>query len=244
LIERVHGYLRIIKGFRSPLCVNPSRAVAALIVAPTCLAFATGASAAAGLPPIHAAKCLQWQYHGQSGAETALRAEREAAAGRVVSPTTRQAVSRIRGIQIDAPILTKNCRSIASRIAGRNHGSAAAHSGSNMRLDIAVDSHAKVRGTQYQVPRIWYQSRYAKLGANGSLHHPVAIEAVATKSAQAPPARPNAQGNVRDTRVMVKIGLLLGLGYLLFLTLWFWATRLRPRPTRADRSIDTGRRIE
>lgn len=178
----------------------------------------------------------------------ALRAERDLKSGHVVSPATRRAVSRIRGIPIlissDAPIITKNCRSIVSRIAGQNHGSGAAYSRPNVRLDIATDSLAKPHGTQYQVPRIWYQPRFVKLKASDKPLHPVAIEAVATKSAQGSQARPSAQGNARDTSVMIKIGLLLGLGYLLFLTLWFWATRLRPRPTRADRGIDTGRRIE
>lgn len=198
--------------------------------------------------PTEAAKRLQWQYHGGSGAETALRAEREVGAGHAVSPAARRAISRIRGIQIlvpiDARIITENWRSIVSRIAGQNHRSAEAYARPNVKSDIASDSRSKPHGTQYQVARIWYQPRYPKLEPSDNPRHPVAIEAVATKSAQGSPARPNAQENVRDTRVMVKIGLLLGLGYLLFLTLWFWATRVRPRPTRAGRGIDTGRRIE
>lgn len=217
-------------------------------MAPACLAFATGASAAGGLAPTQAAKCLQWQYHSGSGAEMAPHAERDLKGGHVVSPATRRAVSRIRDIQIlvssDAPITTKNCQSIVSRIAGQNHGSGAAYSPPNVRSYIAIDSRAKPPGTQYQVPRIWYQPRYAKLEASDNPRHRIGIEAVATKSAQGSQASPNAQGNARDTSVMIKIGLFLGLGYVLFLTLWFWATRLRPRPTRADRGIDTGRRIE
>lgn len=213
-----------------------------------CLAFATGAGAAEGLAPTQAAKCLQRQYHGGSGAETALRAVRDVKAGHVVSPATRRAVSRIRGIQIlvrsDAPIITKNCRSIVSRIARQNHGSEAAYSRPHLRSDIVSDSRSKPHRTQYQVLPVWYQPQNAKLEASDTPRHPAAIEAVATKSAQGSPARPNAPGNPRDITMMAKIGLLLGLGYLLFLTLWFWATRLRPRPTRADRGIDTGRRIE
>lgn len=34
----------------------------------------------------------------------------------------------------------------------------------------------------------------------------------------------------RNTRLMVRIGMLLGLVYLAFLVVWFWATRLRTRP--------------
>lgn len=207
--------------------------------------FATGASAAGGLAPTQAAKCLQWQYHGGLGPETALRAEREVGAGHAVSPAVQPAVSRKRGIQIllpiEVPIMTKNCRSIVSRIAGQNHGTAAAYSRPNVRSDIPHDPRPELRGTQYQMRRVWYQPRYGKLVASDNPLRPVAIEAVATKSAH---LRPGAAENPRDIRLMIKIGLLLGMGYLLFLTLWFWATRVRPRPTRAGRGIDTGRRIE
>jgi hypothetical protein len=34
----------------------------------------------------------------------------------------------------------------------------------------------------------------------------------------------------RDSRLMMQIGMLLGMVYLGFLTIWFWATRLRPHP--------------
>jgi hypothetical protein len=33
-----------------------------------------------------------------------------------------------------------------------------------------------------------------------------------------------------DSRLMMQIGMLLGIAYLGFLTVWFWATRLRPQP--------------
>jgi hypothetical protein len=33
-----------------------------------------------------------------------------------------------------------------------------------------------------------------------------------------------------DSRLMMQIGMLLGFAYLGFLTVWFWATRLRPNP--------------
>jgi hypothetical protein len=93
------------------------------------------------------------------------------------------------------------------------------------------------------VRRVWYQPRYPK-PVRKENPRPVAIEPVATKSAQLPQVGHDPSENARDTRLMNKIGLLLGMGYLLFLTLWFWATRLRPRPTRAGGGIDTGRRID
>jgi hypothetical protein len=205
------------------------------------LAFATGASAAA---PGQAPKCLQWQYHGGSRAETAPRAGSEAAAGHAVSRPVRRAVSRSRAIQIlvpiDVPITTKNCRSIVPQITGQNQGYSAAYS----RPNVASDVLRKPLRTQYQARRVWYQPRYPKLVASDKAGRPVAIEAVATKPAQLPRASRDALENPRDTRLMIKIGLLLGMGYVLFLTLWFWATRLRPRPTRPGRGIDTGRRIE
>jgi hypothetical protein len=209
------------------------------------LAFATGASAAA---PSQAPKCLQWQYHGGSQAQIAPRAEREGATGHAVSRAVRRAVSRKRAIQIlvpiDVSIMAKNCRSIVSPSAGQNEGYAAAYSRPNAASDVPYSSRSKPPGTQYQVRRVWYQPRYPKLVANDNPRRVVAIEAVVTKSAQLPRARPDVHENPRDTRLMIKIGLLLGMGYVLFLTLWFWATRLRPRPTRPGRGIDTGRRIE
>jgi hypothetical protein len=36
---------------------------------------------------------------------------------------------------------------------------------------------------------------------------------------------------------MLRIGVLLGLGYLVFLMFWIWATRLRTRRTRDGRGI-------
>jgi hypothetical protein len=37
---------------------------------------------------------------------------------------------------------------------------------------------------------------------------------------------------LRDTRLLVQIGMVLGLVYAGFLTVWFWATRLRPNSRR------------
>ena len=39
-----------------------------------------------------------------------------------------------------------------------------------------------------------------------------------------------ASENGRDPRLMIRIGATLGLGYLAFLAVWFWATRFRMRP--------------
>jgi hypothetical protein len=36
--------------------------------------------------------------------------------------------------------------------------------------------------------------------------------------------------NGRDPRLMIRIGATLGLVYLAFLAVWFWATRFRMRP--------------
>jgi hypothetical protein len=38
------------------------------------------------------------------------------------------------------------------------------------------------------------------------------------------------RGNGRDPRLMLQIGAVLGLVYLAFLAVWFWATRFRMRP--------------
>jgi hypothetical protein len=38
---------------------------------------------------------------------------------------------------------------------------------------------------------------------------------------------PEAADQLTDTRRLVQIGLLLGMAYVAFLTLWFWRTRLR-----------------
>jgi hypothetical protein len=33
-----------------------------------------------------------------------------------------------------------------------------------------------------------------------------------------------------DSRIMMQLGMLLGIVYAAFLTVWFWATRIRPQP--------------
>jgi hypothetical protein len=198
-------------------------------------AFATGASAAEVLAPSQARKCLQWQYHGGLRAETALHADRQVSAEHAISRGLPSAVSRNKAVQIpvpiDVPIMYENCQSIVSWIGSRNQRSAVAYSPPNVSLDVALRLGSKPEEAQYQMRRSWYQPRYPKLGSNDNPRRPVAIEAVATKSTQVPRARPDTRENLRDTRLMIKIGLLLGMGYLFFLTVWFWATRIRPRST-------------
>jgi hypothetical protein len=204
--------------------------------------FATGVSAAAVVAPSQARKCLQWQYHSGSRVETAFHADRRVRAGQVVSPAPPSAVSRKRAVQtvvpIGVPIMHENCRSIVSGNRSQNQRTSVAYLSSNLRSDVPAE-------TQYHPRRIWYQPRKAELVSNDNPRRAVTIEAAATKSTQAAPrARHDNPENLRDTRLMMWIGLLLALGYLLFLTVWFWATRFRPRPARAGRGIDTGRRME
>ena len=52
---------------------------------------------------------------------------------------------------------------------------------------------------------------------------------VGAKTMRVPPAAPRSSAGLGDSRLMLQIGVLLGLAYLVFLTVWVWATRLRPR---------------
>jgi hypothetical protein len=204
-------------------------------------AFPAGASAAAVVAPSQARKCLQWQYHSGSRAETAPHADRQVRAEHVVSRPPPSPVSRKWAVQtvvpIDVPIMHEKCRSIVLRNGSQNQRSSVTYSPSNMRSDVSEEA-------QYHPHRIWYQPENPKLVSKETPHRPPAIEGIATRSAQVPPARHDNPENLRDTRLMLGIGLLLGIAYLLFLTVWFWATRFRTRPARAGRSIDTGRRME
>jgi hypothetical protein len=179
------------------------------------VAFATAASAAG---PTQAQRCSQMQYHGRSQAESALRLKREAGTDDAVSRLIGPAVSPKRAISILVPIygsiLTQNCRSIVPKSATQEVGYPPAK--------VLFNPGVELEKPQYQSRRVRYQPQ---------------IAAVATNSAQA-------GENLRGRALMIKIGLLLGMAYLVFLMLWFWATRVRPRPTRAGRSIDTRRRIE
>lgn len=53
------------------------------------------------------------------------------------------------------------------------------------------------------------------------------------RAASRPP--PDGRRQLQNSGLMVQIGLLLGLAYLGFLALWFWATRFRtkPKPSRS-----------
>jgi hypothetical protein len=42
------------------------------------------------------------------------------------------------------------------------------------------------------------------------------------------PQYQSSSGQYQDGELMLQIGIVLGLAYLAFLTIWFWATRLRP----------------
>jgi hypothetical protein len=52
---------------------------------------------------------------------------------------------------------------------------------------------------------------------------------------RAAPSRPEGADPGRDTKLMLQIGALLGLLYGVFLALWLWATRVRPRMRRGAR---------
>jgi hypothetical protein len=52
---------------------------------------------------------------------------------------------------------------------------------------------------------------------------------------RAAPARPEGAEVRSDTKLMLQIGGLLGLVYGVFLALWLWATRVRPRMRRGAR---------
>jgi hypothetical protein len=179
------------------------------------VAFATGATAAGSVQP---QTCPQQQYHGQTQAESAFRLAQGARTGEAVSPVAASAISPDQAfpilIPIDGSIPTQNCRSINSQITIQNRRQLPRY----MPSKVFVNPGSKLERVQYQALRIRYQPQ---------------IAAVATKSGQ----------NVRDRALMIKIGLLLAVAYLVFLTIWFWATR-RPRPLRARRGIDTSRRIE
>jgi hypothetical protein len=52
---------------------------------------------------------------------------------------------------------------------------------------------------------------------------------------RAAPSRPEGADDRRNTKLMLQIGGLLGLVYGVFLAIWLWATRLRPRVRRGAR---------
>lgn len=183
--------------------------------------FAPGVSAAELLAASRAPECPQTQYHRGLEAETALRLESQIRAAHPVSREAPAAVSGSMAFQIDGLIQRWKCQSIVSRNASQIRRDSVVYS----RSKVLLNSGSNRRVAQYQTRRARYQPG-----------QPVSIEAVVTKSAQLPDT---GRG---DTRLMLKIGLLLGLAYVIFLTIWFWATRVRLRPS--GRGIDTGRRIE
>ena len=155
---------------------------------------------------------LKWQYHCGPGAGGAFRAARGAQGGVAVSRKPHPAVSRSEllriHVEIDDSIARSKCPTIQSRIVVTKPGLRTLYSG----VEVVSQSHSTTRTAQYQKPPKRYQ--------------PGAIEELSAKSARAARARRD------DSALMLKIGLVLGLAYVVFLTLWIWATRVRPRRPR------------
>lgn len=183
--------------------------------------FAPGASATELLAATPAPECPQTQYHGGSEAESAFRLGSQIRAAHPVSREAPAAVSGSMPFRIGGLIQRRKCHSIVSGNRSQNGRYGAVYSQSK----VLFNSGSNPEAAQYQTRRARYQPG-----------RPVSIEAVVTKSAQLPDT---GRG---DTRLMIRIGLLLGLAYVIFLTIWFWATRVRLRPS--GRGIDTGRRIK
>jgi hypothetical protein len=217
LIATRHGYLRIIKGFRSQSCFS-IRAAGALLAALAYVTIATAASAAAADRPD---SCAQPQYHSGSQAESALRPEVATSTVPAVSHPDGVAISpELAGssvVPIGPSIASRKCRSISFQITTRNR----TQSLSNRARKVGFNSDWKLEAPQYQARAVRYQP---------------GIAAVATKSAHG--------DELRDRAQMIKIGAVLAVAYLVFLTVWFWATRLRQRPASARTGIDRRRRIE
>jgi uncharacterized membrane protein len=199
-------------------------AVNTLTMTLACLAVASGASAAEFPAPNQAAEPLKLQYHcdlaakgALLAAKGALRTNRGAKAVAAVSHPLRSAVSHSNvdrnAFSIVGSIPDQKCRSIDYQIVAQNAREPMSYSGPEVRSE----SRSKPEGAQYQARRAQYQLS--------------AFEGVVAKSAER--ARPM-RG---DRALMIKIGLLFAFAYLVFLTLWIWVTRVRPRVTRPGRGI-------
>lgn len=156
---------------------------------------------------------LKSQYH------CGLRAAGEPGFGAdvAVSRMSKSAVSRTqvhrKPAHLASSISPGNCHSIASRTAGDK----ARNPRSDLSPEVRSSSHPATKATRYQAQRGRYQ--------------PHRSERETAKATQA-------GGSTRgDTAVMLRIGLLLGLVYVVFLMFWIWATRVRPRRTRTGRGI-------
>jgi hypothetical protein len=134
---------------------------------------------------------------------------------------TPAAVSRARGEAVSH----LNLVSKGSSISTRKCGSIVSRIASRFRTDIVGNLPLEM---QFDSESVQYQPRGVRYQAPGA----AAVETVATRSTHSDPG------------LMIRIGLLLGVAYLVFLTFWFWATRGRPRLRRARSGIDTTRRME
>lgn len=156
---------------------------------------------------------LRLQYH--CGLQTA--AEGGAPAVAAVSARSGSAVSRTlvrrNSVPIADSISPTKCLAIGPGIAREQPVEAR----SDLPAEVRSNAHSRTNAARYQAQRGRYQPR--------------ATAEEAAKSSQ--PARPTRH----DTALMLRIGLLLGLGYVVFLMFWIWATRLRPRRTRSGRGI-------
>jgi hypothetical protein len=160
---------------------------------------------------------LRFQYHCGLRAQETPRSERGAGAAAPVSRMSASAISRTQVLRnstpIAGPISPRKCLAIVSPIAGKNTG----EPGSHPSAEVQSALHSRTSTTRYQALRGRYQPR-----------------ATAAEAAKSPRADRPARG---DTALMLRLGLLLGLVYLVFLMFWVWATRLRPRRTRNGRGI-------
>lgn len=75
-------------------------------------------------------------------------------------------------------------------------------------------------------------SKSARIAARGRRYQSRRIQYQVERAA---PSRPEGAEARRDTRLMLQIGGLLALAYGVFLALWLWATRVRPRMRRGAR---------
>lgn len=176
-----------------------------------------GASADEVFAESQAVQRLKPQYHCNLPGEGVLDAKPGAKPIAAISQRSWSAVSHTKStgnpVLIADLIPTQMCRSIASQIAIEN----SVEPMSYLRPEVRSERHWRGKAAQYHPRRARYQAS--------------PIDAAVAESGQ--PAGPGR----RDTALMVKIGLLLGLAYVAFLALWIWATRVRPRLTRPRRGI-------
>jgi hypothetical protein len=186
------------------------------------LVFAPGAGAAKPLArapdPILGWKALsERQYHQARGGPFVV--QRQYHAERRASKT-RQERGSIKGFGLEQAI----SRAAHSAVSIPSHALAA-----NLRRSLRISPSNcsritppnPVQNCSPKSPRIHagrYQSRRIQFHVE-----------------RAAPSRPEGADVHRDTKLMLQIGGLLGLVYGVFLALWLWATRVRPRMRRGAR---------